>query len=114
LTSHPEEVLYEPEVDSLIEPNEMSARKKERPKISLDRWITLVSGIAAVVGWALLIMANMPGTDPQPPTIQDFQLSQETVEVGETVSARVIVHDPNLPDDQTMKFITSGRLNWAG
>jgi osmoprotectant transport system substrate-binding protein len=82
----------------------MSARKKKGPKISIDRWITLVSGIAAVVGWALLIMANMPGTDPQPPTIQDFQLSQETVEVGETVSARVIVHDPNLPDDEIHYF----------
>ncbi len=82
----------------------MSARKRKRPRISLDRWITLVSGIAAVVGWGLLIMANMPGTDPQPPAIQDFQLSQETVEVGETVSARVIVHDPNLPDDEIHYF----------
>jgi osmoprotectant transport system substrate-binding protein len=103
-TSHPEEVLYDPEADSLIEPTEMSAGKRKRPKISLDRWITLVSGVAAVVGWALLIMANMPGTDPQPPTIQDFHLSQETVEVGETISAKVIVYDPNLPDDEIQYF----------
>jgi glycine betaine/choline ABC-type transport system substrate-binding protein len=78
----------------------MSNKKRKWPKISLDRWITLVSSIAAVVGWALIIMANMPGTAPQPPTIQNFQLSQETVEAGETISARVIVHDPNLPDDE--------------
>ena len=78
----------------------MSNSKRKWPKISLDRWIALLSGIAAVIGWALLIVANLPGTDPQPPTIQHLQLSQETVEAEETVSARVIVHDPNLPDDE--------------
>jgi osmoprotectant transport system substrate-binding protein len=84
----------------------MSNKKRKWPKISFDRGIALLSGIAAVVGWALLIIANLPGPDPQPPTIQHLQLSQETVEAGETVSARVIVHDPNLPDDEI-------RYSWA-
>jgi osmoprotectant transport system substrate-binding protein len=78
----------------------MSKNKPKWPTISLDRGIALLSGIAAVVGWALLIVANLPGTDPQPPTIQNLQLSQDIVEAGETVSAKVFVHDPNLPDDE--------------
>ena len=37
----------------------------------------------------------------QPPTIQDgIRLSQEIVAVGGTISARVIVKDPNLPKDE--------------
>jgi osmoprotectant transport system substrate-binding protein len=80
-------------------------REQEKEKISMDRWIALLSGVMAIPGWGLLIYANMPKPPPdQPPTIQSFQLSQDSVPAGETLDARVIVQDPNLPDDEIDYF----------
>ena len=55
-----------------------------------------------MIVWTILQMVGpLPN---QPPTIQNFQLSRDTVPVGETVDARVIVKDPNLPDDEIHYF----------
>jgi osmoprotectant transport system substrate-binding protein len=41
----------------------------------------------------------------EPPIIQDsIKLSREVVQIGETIDARVIVKDPNLPDDEIHYF----------
>ena len=72
-------------------------------KISIRDLIALLSSVMAVIGWALLIKANLPSGN-EPPVIQSFQLSRDTVPVGGTVSARVIVKDTNLPDDEIHYF----------
>lgn len=82
--------------------------KSQRWKISggPDRIIALLSSVMAVVGWALLIMVNARSCVPtnKPPAIQNFQSSQDTVPAGETIEARVIVKDSNLPDDEIHYF----------
>ena len=72
-------------------------------KISIRDLIALLASVMAVIGWALLIKANLPSGN-EPPVIQNFQLSRDTVPVGGTVSARVIVKDTNLPDDEIHYF----------
>jgi len=72
-------------------------------KISIKDLIALLSSVMAVIGWALLIKANLPSGN-EPPVIQDFQLSRDTVAVGGTVSARIVVKDTNLPDDEIHYF----------
>ncbi len=87
--------------------NTKRKREQEKEKISVDRWIAMLSGIMAVAGWALLIMANRPSCDPppnRPPTIQEFRVGRETLAVGETVDARIFVEDPDLPDDEIHYF----------
>ncbi len=55
-----------------------------------------------MIVWTILQMVGP--LENQPPTIQNFQLSRETVSAGETVDARVIVKDPDLPDDEIHYF----------
>ena len=78
-------------------------REQKKQKMSLDRVIALLSGVMAVVGWAILIYATIhePPIGPQPPVIQDgIRISRPVVSVGEMVPVRVIVKDPDLPDDE--------------
>ena len=53
--------------------------------------------------WTILQMVEPKPNEP--PVIQDgVRLSREVVSVGETVDARVIVKDPNLPGDEIHYF----------
>jgi len=87
-------------------------RKSKQKKISVERWVILSSSVMAVAGWALLIIANWPGGN-EPPVIQDgIRLSRPVVSVGEMVPVRVIVKDPDVPDDEIRYFWTahSGKI----
>jgi hypothetical protein len=86
-------------------------------KVSLDRLIALSSGLMAVVGWALLIIAqiasNSAGLKSQPPVIEDFHIAREVVQTGETVDIQVFVKDPNQPED-VIKYFWAAQLGKIG
>jgi len=60
-------------------------------------WISPI-GVVVMIVWTILQMLGpLPN---RPPTIQDgIRLSRDVLSVGETVSVRVIVNDPNAGDE---------------
>jgi osmoprotectant transport system substrate-binding protein len=95
--------------------NAKRKQESKQEKTPIKEWILLLSSIMAVAGWALLIWNNIPKPLPaQPPTIQNgIQLSADTVPAGETIEAKVIVKDANLPDDE-MHYFWSAHLGSIG
>ncbi len=84
-----------------------NTKSKKQHNISLERWITLASGAIAVIGWALLIVVNMPqcsAPENSKPVIQFLQLDRDAVTIGETIDAKVIVNDPDFPNDEIDYF----------
>jgi len=66
-----------------------------------------------ILGYGLWISTMVGGSGNQPPVIQDgIRLSRPVVSVGEMVPVRVIVKDPDLPDDEIKYFWVaySGRI----
>lgn len=90
----------------------MKMTKRKREKISIKDWIALIAGLLAVIGWALwitnIVLDRLEKAREaeinQPPVIQNLQLDRDKVAVGETVDARVIVKDDNLPEDEIDYF----------
>ncbi|MBA7571853.1 hypothetical protein ES708_13622 [subsurface metagenome] len=83
----------------------MTNAKRKRQGISVDRWIPIVGGCIGIIGYALWIMTMIGCPEPHPPTIQDgIRISRPVVSVGEKVPVRVIVNDPDLPDDEISYF----------
>lgn len=92
----------------------MTNAKRKRQKISIDRWITLVWGVVGILGYILWISSMIGPSEPQPPAIQDgIRISRPVVSVGEMVPARVIVNDPDLPDDE-IKYVWSAQRGRIG
>ena len=85
-------------------------RKTASKRKEIAKWIQLWIG---PLGWALLIIwyilsiSEGCGVDKinQPPAIQDgIRISQDIVPAGEKLPIRVIVKDPDLPDDEIRYF----------
>ena len=81
----------------------MKKKKFDRKTISklFLTWISPI-GMVVMIVWYLMQMINIGN---RPPEIQDgIRLSRPVVSVGEIVPVRVIVKDPNLPDDEIRYF----------
>ena len=87
--------------------------KRERISDFLQTWVVPVM---AILGWLLLIvfyitmMAGDGDGQNLPPVIHEIQVTPETVETGQAVSAKAFAADP---DGDTMHYIwgsVSGRI----
>ncbi len=85
--------------------------KKFNRKTIAQLFLTWISPIAAAVMIVWYIITIIQGCVPEPnrpPEIQEgIRLSQPVVSVGEIVPVRVIVKDPDLPDDEIHYFWTA-------
>ncbi len=77
------------------------------------KWAAPIGVVFAIIVFALdffNIYVDFISRGNEPPAIQDgIRLSRPVVSVGEIVPVRVIVKDPNLPDDEIRYFWVAHR-----